>query len=99
MGLEIKQTQDICVEKLTSVTGQDLEIMANLTHPAQIDAVMEGYVDAVLGSAFGVRMSELLLRLSCSYKGRARDDLTAIGGKTAQVPGWTPVQTGVINDH
>lgn len=99
MALEIKQTQDICVEKLTSVNGNDLEIMANLTHPNQIDVVMEGYVDAVFGSKFGVHMSEMLLRLSCSYKGRARDDLTTIGGKTAQVPGWTPMQTGAVNDH
>lgn len=86
----IEQTQDVCVRKLTSTKGEDLEIMANLSHPDQIYAIMEGFVDMELGSEFGQNKLEFLLRLSCSMKGRARDDLTTIGGKNAMMPGWVP---------
>lgn len=85
----IEQTQDVCVRKLTSTEGQDLEIMANLTHPDQVYAIMEGFIDAELGSDFGKKQCEMLLRLSCSMKGRAREDLTAIGSKS-MIPGWIP---------
>ncbi len=93
MTFEIKQTQEICVEKLTSTKGHDLEIMANIAHPDQLDAVMEGFADAVFGSQFGVSRMEMLLRLTCSFKGRARDDLVHIGEKTTQIPSWTPTQS------
>lgn len=88
--MQIEQTQDVCVRKLTVVEGKDLEILANITHSSQIDAVLEGYVDKKLGSKYGIELSELLLRLTCSFKGRARDDLTTIGGKTAAIPSWIP---------
>lgn len=86
----IEQTQDVCVRKLTSTDGKDLEIMANLTHPDQIPKLIEGFIDAQLGSEFGIAETEMLLRLSCSMKGRARDDLTTIGGKQNIMPGWMP---------
>lgn len=92
MTFTIKQTQDVCVDKLTSTSGKDLEIMANINHPDQLDAVMEGFADAIFGSRFGVERMEMLLRLTCSFQGRARDDLTHIGEKTTQVPSWTPMQ-------
>lgn len=95
----IEQTQDVCVRKLTVTEGKDLEILANITHPSQMDAVMEGYVDAQLGSVYGQQKCEMLLRLTCSFKGRARDDLTTIGGKTAQIPGWMPGMGSNNNDH
>lgn len=88
----IEQTQDICVRKLTVTEGKDLEIMANITHPSQIHAVLEGMMDTKVGSTYGQEKSALLLRLSCSYRGRARDDLTTIGGKVASIPGWMPGQ-------
>lgn len=95
--MELKQTQDICVEKLTSTEGVDLEIMANITHSSQINAIMEGYNDMALGSEYGVGLMQLLLRITCSYQGRARTDLTTIGSKQAGIPGWVP--GGMGNDH
>lgn len=96
--MEIEQTQDVCVRKLTSTEGKDLEITANLTHPSQVTAILEGYVDRKLGSRYGVEKVELLLRASCSFNGRAREDLTTIGGKQAMIPGWIPGQ-GINNDR
>lgn len=96
--MEIEQTQDVCVRKLTSTEGKDLEITANLTHPSQVTAILEGYVDRKLGSKYGVEKAEFLMRLSCSFNGRAREDLTTIGGKQAMVPGWIPGQ-GINNDR
>lgn len=86
----IEQTQDTCVRKLTVTNGIDLELMANLSHPSQVNAILEGFVDMQLGSEFGIALMETLLRLSCSMNGRARDDLKEIGSKTAQLSSWMP---------
>lgn len=76
---DIKQTRDICVEKLTQTEGKALEITANLKSTVQIDAILQGYVNKALGSKYGVDTMEMLLRLSDSMGGRTRDDLVAIG--------------------
>ena len=38
--------------------------------------------------AYGVEKYQMLLRLTCAWRGRARDDLTGIGKVPDQVPGW-----------
>lgn len=85
--MEIKQSKDVCIDKLTSTSGVDLEITANLTSQNQIEAVLQGYVSAALGSRYGVRQYQMLLRLTDSWRGRCRDDLTGIG-KVPEVQGW-----------
>lgn len=77
--MELEQTRDTIVRKLTSTTGADLEIMANLRDRSQISAVMEGLVNKVIGDAVGVAEYEVLLRTSISWQGRGRDDLRDIG--------------------
>jgi hypothetical protein len=86
--MEIKQSKDVCIDKLTSTTGVDLEITANLTSQGQIAAVLQGYVCAALNSRYGVAQYQMLLRLTDSWRGRCRDDLTGIG-KVPEVQGWT----------
>ena len=85
--MELKQSKDVCIDKLTSTTGVDLEITANLTSQGQIEAVMQGYVSAALNSHYGVSQYQMLLRLTDSWRGRCRDDLTGIG-KVPEVQGW-----------
>lgn len=85
--MEIKQTKDICVDKLTSTYGADLEITANLQTSPQVKAVLQCYAGACLGSAFARDQYEILLRLTDSWKGRARDDLTSIG-KSTPIESW-----------
>lgn len=77
--MELEQTRDTIVRKLTSTTGADLEIMANLRDRSQISAVMEGLVNKVIGDTVGVAEYEVLLRTSISWQGRGRDDLRDIG--------------------
>lgn len=84
--MEIKQTRDTCVDRLTEVDGKGLEIMANIRSSQQLGAVMEGYIASVLGSAYGVGKYQMLLRGTISWQGRGRDDLTTIG-KAAE-DGW-----------
>ena len=86
--MEIQQSKDICIEKLTSTEGYDIEILANLTSSGQIAAIMEGHVAHKIGSRYQVDKTERLLRVSCSWQGRARDDLTGIGKTSDVVPGW-----------
>ena len=86
--MEIQQSKDVCIEKLTSTEGNDLEILANLTSSGQIAAIMEGHVAYKIGSKYQVAKTERLLRISCSWQARARDDLTGIGKTADIVPGW-----------
>ena len=85
--MEVYQTRDLCVDKLTSTTGVDLEIMSNITSGAQIAAVMEGYIAQTLSSRYGMARYEMLLRLTVSHNARGRDDLRGIG-TTPDIQGW-----------
>lgn len=85
--MEIQQTKDTIVDSLMSTEDKPLEIMANLNGAAQMYAVLEGFVAKCLNSKVGANECELLLRLSVSYRGRGRDDLTGIG-KTPDIQGW-----------
>ena len=86
--MDIKQSKDVCIDKLTSTAGADLEITANITHPSQLNAVMEGYVCRALNVDYGIAKYQMLLRLTDSYRGRCRDDLTGIGKVPEPIPGW-----------
>lgn len=86
--MELKQSKDVCIDKLTSTEGFDLEITANLQSPAQVEAVMEGYIAGMLHSRYGVKKYQMLLRLTDSMRGRCRDDLTGIGKTPDLQPGW-----------
>lgn len=86
--MEIKQSRDVCIDKLTSTEGIDLEITANLTSPSQVEAVMEGYIGKSLNSRYRVQKYQMLLRLTDSMRGRCRDDLTGIGKTPEMQAGW-----------
>ena len=85
--MEIKQSKDVCIDHLTSTTGEDLEIMANLQNPSQMNVVMQGFIGQGLNSQYRVEKTYRLLRATVSWKGRGRDDLTIIG-KVPDVQGW-----------
>lgn len=94
--MEIKQSKDVCIDKLTSVEGKDLEIMANITSSNQVAAVMQGYIGEALHSKYRVMRGEKLLRLTISHKARGRDDLAGIG-KVADVQGWQSGPSGQVS--
>ena len=91
--MEIEQTRDTVVKKLTSTRGDDLEIMSNLSHPSQINVMMEGLVSKLIGDDVGEEEVYTLLRGTVGYRGRGREDLTGIGKTPDQLPGWRQ------NDH
>ena len=84
--MEIEQTKDTIVRKLTVTTGEELEIMANITSRDMVDVRMEALVDELLGDEIGVAEYRALYRTSISKDGRGREDLTTLG-KTAD-RGW-----------
>ena len=85
--MELKQSKDICIDKLTSTTGVDLEIMSNLTSNNQIYSVMESLCYSYLGSKYVMARNETLLRLSVGWQARGREDLKSIG-TVPEVAGW-----------
>ena len=92
--MEIQQSKDTCIEKLTSTSGVDLEITCNLTNQNQVGAVMEGYICKQLNVSYGIEKFQMLLRLTDGWKGRCRDDLTGIGKTSDMVPGWNLAKDG-----
>lgn len=93
--MEIKQSKDVCIDHLTSTTGEDLEIMANIQTPGQMGVVMQGFIGRALNSQYRVERTYRLLRATVSWKGRGRDDLTGIG-KVADIQGWQGTAPGEI---
>ena len=87
--MEIEQTRDTIVKKLTSTQGKDLEITANIMHSGQIAAVLEGMVGKLIGDDVVVEEYEVLLRMTDSWQGRCRTDLTGIGKTPDSMPGWS----------
>lgn len=83
----IKDFQEVCLDKLTVTSGEELEISANITNPKQMDLVMMGNVYGKNGlrSRYFTQQKESMLRLTCSFQGRARSDITEIG-KSVKFP-------------
>lgn len=86
--MEIEQTRDTIVKKLTVTRGDDLEIMSNLSHPSQINVIVEGVVAKCIGDDVGEEEVYALLRGTVGYRGRGRDDLTGIGKTPDGFSGW-----------
>ena len=77
--MEIEQTRDTIVRKLTATDGALLEIMANITDKALVNVRMEGLVDEMLGDEIGVLEWMALYKASISKDGRGREDLVSLG--------------------
>lgn len=77
----IKDLAETCVDKITATEGKELQISAYLTDPDQIDMVLEGFLygSAGLNSGYVPERNEQYLRLTCSFRGKLRDDVVAIG--------------------
>lgn len=91
--VEIEQTKDTVVKYLTRTEGKELEITSNLTSSSQVAAALEGLVASRLGSETGKEEYQMLLRLTISWRGRGREDLTGIG-KAPEIAGWK-----MANEH
>lgn len=77
--MEIEQTRDTIVKKLTATEGSLLEIMANITDKSMVSVRMEGLVDEMLGDTIGVLEWWALYKASISKDGRGRTDLVSLG--------------------
>lgn len=84
--MEVEQTRDTIVRKLTATDGALLEIMANITSPEMVNCRMEGLVDEILGDDVGVQEWMAFYKASISKDGRGRQDLVTIG--TVRDSGW-----------
>ena len=76
---ELLSPRDKIVLKLTPTNGEELEIMCNITHAKQTDIFLEETGYTMLGSRYIIDRSNRLKRLTCSFQGKARNDLVEIG--------------------
>lgn len=79
--------RDKIVEKLTRVSGKDLEVTCNITHNKQIELFTEEMGFKTLGSDYITERADMYKRLTCSFQGKARDDLKSIGMTPEFAPG------------
>lgn len=86
--VEIQQSKDTCIDHLTVTSGTELQIMANLYSPSQIDVILEGNLAKFFGADIDWEECESLLRTTISLKGRGRDDLAGIGKTPDMAPGF-----------
>jgi uncharacterized protein (UPF0371 family) len=84
---EEQSLRDRIVEKLTNIKGAELEVTCNLTHNKQIELFTEEMGFKELGSDYIIERANMYKRLTCSFQGRARDDLKAIGMTPEFQPG------------
>lgn len=77
----IKDFKEVCLDKLTTTEGRELEIMANLTTPSQLDAVIMGNVYGPYGlrSRYYIAQMNALLRATVSQGGNGRAGIIEIG--------------------
>lgn len=82
----IKGLKEQTLDKLSVVTGKELDLTANLTSLDQMEVILECHAHAYLGSEYVKDKCELLERLSASYMGRHRQDIVDVG-KSGVNPG------------
>ena len=77
----MKDFQEVCLDKITVESGPGLEMTANITSPAQFDMMIMGNVYGRHGlrSRYFGEQRNTLLRLTCSYNARCRQDIVEIG--------------------
>jgi len=83
----IKDFQEVCLDKLTETNGPPLEMTANITSSSQMDLVLMGNVYGRNGlrSRYFMQQRDTLLRLTCSFQGRCRSDITEVA-KSVKIP-------------
>ena len=75
----LKGLKEISLDRLSVISGKELDITSCFTNGDQIDFVMEAMAHSYLGSRYITERKELLERLTCSYQGRHRTDVVDIG--------------------
>lgn len=86
----IKGLKEQSLDRLSIITGKELDITSCFTSTDQIEFIMEAHAHAYLGSRYIKEKKELFERLTCSYNGLHRNNVVDIGksGRLADnIPG------------
>lgn len=91
--MELKQTKDIAIDRLTSSSGELLEITSNITDREQITFVHTCMVGRRLGSRYMAQLGDMMLRMTIGWRGRGRDDIRDIAQSDKGVGSFTETKT------
>lgn len=75
----LKSLKEQCVDKLTEIRGEPLQIGCNITSGKQMAYILQSHAHTYLGSAYVTSRCETLERLTISYQGKGRSDLVEVG--------------------
>lgn len=91
--MELKQTKDTAIDKLTVTRGELLELTSNLTDSEQIRMLHTCLVGRMLGSRYMAELGDMLLRTTISWHARGRDDIRDIAQSDKGVGSFTETKT------
>lgn len=83
---EIKSIKEQAIDHLSVTTGDELDLSCNITSPSQLRIVMESEAHTILGSNYVRETTERMLRLTCGWQARHRQDIVEIA-KSAKLDG------------
>ena len=92
--MELKQTKDIAIDRLTSSSGELLEITSNITDREQITFVHTCMVGRRLGSRYMAQLGDMMLRMTIGWRGRGRDDIRDIAQSDKGTGSFTETKGG-----
>ena len=79
MVLEELTLRDRIVNKLSSTSGENLEITTHIMTPEQMEFCMQEVALSFLGSKYATMRKDMWMRLACSWQGSSRRDFVEIG--------------------
>lgn len=75
---ELRSIKEQAIDHLSVQSGKELDLTCNITSSSQLRIVMESEAHTVLGSRYVAQTVERMLRLTCGYQARHRQDLVEI---------------------
>ncbi len=73
-----KTVKEQAIDHLCVTSGSELDLTCNLTSSLQIEVILESEAHTFIGSQFYCEITERMLRLTCGYEGRHRQDLVEV---------------------
>lgn len=83
---EFRTVKEQALDHLSVTAGDELDLSCNLTSGHQLEIVLESEAHTMLGSRYIQQVTERMLRLTCGYQARHRQDIVEIA-KAKGAPG------------
>ena len=84
---EMKTLKEQALDRLSVTSGKELDLSCNIVNSRQLEIILESEAHNMLGSQFYNRMTERMLRLTCGFEGRHRQDIVTVASSSKEFGG------------